>query len=102
MIPSERMPPSNDDERSAARDRALHIAWLYRVAQTALVRAREYRTEEGTPGARERECLDAVKAHRAQIKRLRAAPLHDNTIAPGLRKAEAIEHTGNARTGTAG
>lgn len=86
-----------EEEFTAARERALHIAWLYRVAQTALVRAREYRREEGKVGFRERECLAAVTLHRAHIRRLRSAPM-----GPGLRKTEHADQADSTRTGTSG
>jgi hypothetical protein len=64
------------------------IAGHYAAARRALRLARRYRSEPGTTGRRERECVATALRHRAEIRSLRErlAPPAEQLLLPGLAK----------------
>jgi hypothetical protein len=87
--------PANEDE-SDVEDSGLHeglasVRRHYAAARHALRLARAYRSEPGTSGRRERECIEAALRHREAIRatRLRLRPPAQQLLLPGLAKTRA-------------
>ena len=70
------------------RQRLVSVAGHYAAARRALRLARTYRTEAGSSGRRERECIEAALRHREAIRALRLAmrPAAEQLALPGLAK----------------
>ena len=64
------------------------VAGHYAAARRALRLARAYRSEPGSSGRRERECVAAAQRHRKaiQVIRLRMQPPAEQLLLPGLAK----------------
>ena len=73
----------------STRDARASIAAYNQASRRALGLVRAYRAESHTSGRRERECLDAVRDHRAEIRRLRLQlrGVAARIPGPGLQKA---------------
>lgn len=71
------------------RDARASIAAYFEASRRALRLVRAYRAESGGGGRRERECLEAVRRHRAAIARMRRQirGTFGKIPGPGLQKA---------------
>jgi hypothetical protein len=77
-----------DLEESGLREGLASVRRHYAAARHALRLARAYRSEPGTSGRRERECIEAALRHRETIRatRLRLRPPAQQLLLPGLAK----------------
>jgi hypothetical protein len=76
---------------SGLREGLASVRRHYAAARHALRLARAYRSEPGTSGRRERECIEAALRHREAIRatRLRLRPPAQQLLLPGLAKTRA-------------
>jgi hypothetical protein len=87
---------SEDVEDSGLREGLASVRGHYAAARHALRLARAYRSEPGTSGRRERECVEAALRHREAIRaiRLRLRPPAQQLLLPGLAKTRAPREAG--------
>jgi hypothetical protein len=81
---------------SGLREALASVRGHYTAARHALRLARAYRSEPGTSGRRERECVEAALRHREAIRaiRLRLRPPAQQLLLPGLAKTRAPREAG--------
>jgi hypothetical protein len=86
----------DDVEDSGLREGLASVRGHYAAARHALRLARAYRSEPGTSGRRERECVEAALRHREAIRaiRLRLRPPAQQLLLPGLAKTRAPREAG--------